>query len=59
MMSSPTKIKSPNNYWLSVGLGVGLVYGLLVKNIGLGIIIGTLLGVAGDSFATRKHSDVV
>ncbi len=59
LMKSSPKTGSPNQYWLGGGLGVGIVYGILVHNIGLGMIIGTLVGVAGDSFAVQKPRDGV
>ena len=48
-------------YWIAIGLGLGIVIGLLIDDIGLGMCLGVMMGVsvgpATDVLRKNKKSE--
>jgi uncharacterized membrane protein len=46
--------------WIGVGAAIGIIYGLLLENIGLGVALGVCIGAAAGYYKTTKtHALVV
>ena len=55
-MEKEKKSKIKSEYYIGVGLCVGVVFGSLYDNIGLGIVFGLVFGVAWQQYANKKVS---
>lgn len=48
------KLKNNNNNWIAIGIPLGMLFGLVIKNLPLGILIG--IGFFGGlSLLNKKH----
>ena len=52
--------ENDTSQWLAIGLSLGVLFGIVTDNIGLGMMIGVAIGLWGDSVAemlTGKKKD--